>query len=201
MSYWRNLARTTLVGGFVLLAACTKADPGAADSSQTASTISASPADTGMSGMDHSAMTNTPAKDADQEFVRMMVDHHEGLIALADTALARQPSQAVRAEATKMKEMQGAEQKKMIDMLKSDYGEDKMPMVMSSNAQMIAQVASKTGAALDKTFREQVIAHHEEGLKMISDFESRLTKPAVRSMTTKMKSDQQKEIAELKAKL
>ena len=200
MARWRMVASSIVVGGLVV-GACAKADSGAADTSQPTASVSAGPADTGMSGMDHSTMTSTPAKDADQEFVRMMVDHHEGMIAMADTALAKNPSQGVRADATKMKTKQAAEQKKMIDMLKSDYAEDKMPMVMPSNAQMISQIASKSGADLDKTFREQVIAHHEEGLKMLSDYESKLTKPAVRTMATKMKSDQQKDITELKSKL
>jgi uncharacterized protein (DUF305 family) len=151
--------------------------------------------------MDHSAMTTTPAKDADQEFVRMMVDHHQGLIVMSDTAVARNPSPPVQQEATTMKQKQSAEQKTMLDMLKSDYGEDKMAMVLPSNAAMIAEVASKSGSELDRTFRQKVIAHHEEALKMISDYEPRFTKPAVRTMAAKMKSDQQKEIAKLRSEL
>ena len=204
MHHWKLGTASLVVGLVILGSACSKSDSGSRDTATatTATTPVAGDTTSGsMAGMDHSAMTNTPAKDPDQEFVRMMVDHHEGVIAMADTALSKNPSQSVRAEATKMKEKQAAEQKQMIDMLKSDYAEDKMPMLMPSNAQMIAQVASKSGADLDKTFRQQVIAHHEEGLKMIADYESKLTKPAVRTMTTRMKSDQQKEIAELKAKL
>jgi uncharacterized protein (DUF305 family) len=201
MARWRRLAVGTVIGGVVVVGACGKADSGATDTSQPAPTVSAVPADTGMSGMDHSAMTSTPAKDADQEFVRMMVDHHQGLIVMSDTAIARNASPAVRQEATTMKQKQAAEQKTMLDMLKSDYGEDKMAMVMPSNAQMIAEVASKSGADVDRTFREKVIAHHEEALKMISDYETRFTKPGVRSMAAKMKSDQQKEIAKLRSEL
>jgi len=152
-----------------------------------------------MAGMDHSAMTSTPAKDADQEFVRMMVDHHQGLIVLADTALARNPSAQVRTGAREMRQKQLAEQKKMIDMLKRDYAEDKMPMVMTSNARMISDVSSKTGADFDRAFRSNVIAHHEEALKMVRDFEPRFTKPAVRTMATKMKADQTREIAKLRS--
>ena len=154
-----------------------------------------------MSGMDHSAMTSAPAKDPDQEFVRMMVDHHQGLIALADTALAMKPSEHIRMDAREMSQKQRAEQKKMIAMLKADYGEDKMPMIMPSNAAMISEVASKAGKELDKTFRKTVIAHHEEALKMVDDYMPKFTKPAVRTMATKMKADQQKEIAELKSEL
>jgi uncharacterized protein (DUF305 family) len=154
-----------------------------------------------MSGMDHSTMKMPPAKDADQEFLRMMVDHHQGLMVLSDTTLAKNPSTAVASEARELRQKQAAEQKDMTDMLKADYAEDKMPMIMPSNQQMITQVASATGTAVDRTFREQVIAHHEEALKMIGEYESRFTKPAVRAMAAKMKSDQEKEIARLRAEL
>ncbi len=188
----------------LLLGACSKADTGTADTGAVSAAPAAIPADTGMgsmAGMDHSTMSSTPAKDADQEFVRMMVDHHQGLLALSDTALARNPSEQIRMDAREMKQKQTAEQKRMLTMLKSDYGEDKMPMVMPSNARMVSDVASKTGVGLDRAFRENVIAHHEEALKMVNDYEPRFTKPAVRTMAAKMKADQQKEIAKLKSEL
>ncbi len=196
------LGTSTLISAAILLTACSKADTGAADTMQSgAATVAGDTSMGSMSGMDHSAMTSTPAKDPDQEFVRMMVDHHQGLIALADTALAMKPSEHIRMDAREMSQKQRAEQKKMIAMLKADYGEDKMPMVMPSNAQMVSEVASKAGKELDRTFREKVIAHHEEALKMVDDYMPKFTKPAVRTMATKMKADQQKEIAELKSEL
>lgn len=205
------MSRQRLSGAALALAtalsivACSKSDSNAADTGQAMTGAASGPADTAMgsmAGMDHSAMTSSmPARDADQEFVRMMVDHHQGMIVLADTALARNPSAQVRTDAREMRQKQLAEQKKMIDMLKRDYAEDKMPMVMASNARMISDVSSKTGADLDRTFRSSVIAHHEEALKMVRDFEPRFTKPAVRTMATKMKADQTKEIAKLKSQM
>ena len=197
------LGTSSLVWAAILLTACSKADTDAADTTQSAVAASAA-MDTSMGsmgGMDHSAMASTPAKDADQEFVRMMVDHHQGLITLADTALAMKPSEHIRMDAREMSQKQRAEQKKMIGMLKTDYGEDKMPMIMPSNAAMISEVASKAGKDLDKTFREKVIAHHEEALKMVDDYMPKFTKPAVRTMAAKMKADQLKEIADLKSEL
>lgn len=191
------------VAAGLLLTACGRSDTATTDTGA----LDRGPVaqmDTGMgsmSGMDHSKMTSTPARDADQEFLRMMVDHHQGLIVLSDTTLAKNPSQAVASEARELRQKQAAEQKDMSDMLKADYSEDKMPMLMPSNEQMIAQVASADRSTVDRVFREKVIAHHEEALKMIADFETRFTKPAVRTMAAKMKSDQQKEIAKLKSEL
>lgn len=200
----RVVIASTIAGTVLLVAGCSKTDSSSADSAQVSAAVSPAPADTGMGSMgsmDHSAMQSTPARDADQEFVRMMVDHHQGLIALADTALSKNPSEHIRMDAREMAGKQRAEQKKMIAMLKQDYGEDKMPMIMPGNAQMISDIAPKAGKDFDRAFREKVIAHHEEALKMVDDFMPRFTRPAVRAMATRMKADQQKEIAELKSEL
>lgn len=90
----------------------------------------------------------------------MMVDYHQGLIDLADAALARNPSEHIRTDARTMRQKRASEQKEMIAMLKSDYGEDKMPMVMPSNAQMISDVASKSGTDLETAgAKDRVVAH------------------------------------------
>jgi len=52
-------------------------------------------------------MNQSPAKDADQEFLRMMVDHHEGLPVLSDSALKKGTS--IREMAEKMKAAQARE--------------------------------------------------------------------------------------------
>lgn len=156
--------------------------------------------DSGMAGHDMSQMQQTPAKDADQEFLRMMVDHHQGIVVMADSAI-RHGSADIKRDAEEMKKKQIPEQEKMKSILKSAYGEDKMAMVMPSNQPMISSLSGKPGAAFDRKFRENVIAHHEEALKMIADFTRRLTRPDVKDMAAKMKADQTREIAELKQEL
>ncbi len=201
MSHQKFNSAVIATVGLLAIAACSKQDAASLDTA-SGTTVSSGGVDTGMGsmgGMDHSTMSSTPAKDADQEFVRMMVDHHQGMIVMADTAIAKNASPAVRQEATMMKQKQTGEQRAMLEMLKNDYGEDKMAMVMPGNAEMIAAIASRSGSDVDRTFRENVIAHHEEALKMISDYEPRFTKPAVRAMAARMKSDQQKEITKLRS--
>lgn len=153
-----------------------------------------------MAGHDMAGMSQSPPKDADQEFLRMMVDHHEGMIVMADSAI-RKGSDHVKADGTEMKDKQRTEQDRMKSVLKSAYSEDKMAMVMPSNQQMLASLGGKTGADFDRQFRQNVIAHHEEALKMVNDFAPRLTRPDTRQMAAKMKTDQTAEIAELKREL
>jgi uncharacterized protein (DUF305 family) len=180
----------------VTLTACGKTDTSANDSA-----AATEGADTmaGMAGM--AGMPSTPARDADQEFLRMMVDHHQGMLVMADTALRKAAAQDVKTDATKMRDKQRAEQQKMQDMLKTQYSEDKMPMVTPGNASMITMMAGASGAAFDRQFREHVIMHHEEGIKMVDQFSPRLTRPEVKQMAAKMKADQTREIAELRKEL
>jgi uncharacterized protein (DUF305 family) len=179
----------------LILSGCARNDSQNADTS-SASAISAG-ADTGsMAGM-----ASAPARDADQEFLRMMVDHHEGMVAMADTAVKKAASADVRSDATKMRTKQKDEQQKMLAMLRAQYSEDKMPMVTPGNASMITMIAGASGAAFDRQFREHVIMHHEEGIKMIDQFSPRLKNAELKQMATRMKADQTKEIAELRQEL
>lgn len=174
--------------------ACARNDTQEADSASAANASGDSMA--AMPGM-----ANTTAGDANQEFLRMMVDHHQGMLEMADIALKKAGSAAVRAEATRMRAAQRAEQQKMIGMLKAQYNDDKMPMVTPDNASMITMLSGPSGAAFDRQFREHVIMHHEEGIKMSDQLLTRLTNAEVKQMAEKMKADQTREIAELRAKL
>lgn len=175
------------------LLACGKNDSQVSD---TASAVGSPDTMAAMPGM-----ANTPARDANQEFLRMMVDHHQGMLQMADTALKKATSAEVRSEATRMRAAQTAEQQKMLGMLKSQYGEDKMPMVAPADASMITMLSGASGATFDRQFREHVIMHHQEAIKMVDQFLPRLTNVELRQMAEKMKIDQTREIAELRRKL
>lgn len=188
----KNLLFAPLIA--LTLAGCGKKESQDADSASATS----GGADT-MGTM--AGMQNTPARDADQQFMRMMVDHHQGMVEMADTALKKAATSRVRAEATRMRSAQRSEQQQMRDMLKKQYGEDKMPMATQGNASMLTMLAGASGAAFDRQFREHVIMHHEEGIKMIDQFSSRLRNPELKQMAEKMKGDQTREIAELRKEL
>lgn len=145
-------------------------------------------------------MATTPARDANQEFLRAMVDHHQSLLQMADTA-QKKAGAAVRAEATKMRTAQRAEQQKMLDMLNAQYGENKMPMVTPGDASMLTMLSGASGAAFDRQFREHVIMHHEQATKLVDQSLPRLTNAELKQMAEKMKADQTREIAELRKKL
>ena len=202
-----TLFRSTfgVAGVAAVLAACGGGNEGASDSAAGTATSTTSTTDTsaggmaGMPGMDH-AMNRPAAKDADHEFLRMMTDHHQGLIQMATAAMGKGSTQAVQGDAHRIHTKQQDEQKRMIDMIQRDYGEALTPMVMGANNTMFDQLQSRTGADYDRAFYGNVVAHHREGIRMIDQFMSRLNKPEVRQMADRMKADQQKEITEFEAK-
>lgn len=185
-------------------------DEGAGDTAGTATADSPAGAaattaksDTGMAGMDHSKMAGmdrAPAKDADHEFLRMMVDHHQGLIAMMDGAMSRATSADAKADAEKLHHKQSQEQEQMVGMIKNGYSETIQPMVMPNNKAMNDSLQQKSGAAYDRDMYRHVVMHHREGIQMIDRFLPSLQNAEVKSMAEKMRADQQREITEFDAK-
>lgn len=159
------------------------------------------PMDSRMAWMRHdmSGMMNRPApRDTNQAWPRMMSFHHQGLIAIADTAgpkLGATAKEDARKRAAKRRD----EQQRTMGMLGSQYTGTLMPMIMPSNRTMLDSVRSASGGDADGVFHRQVIAHHREGIQMTDLMLPHLT-GQVKRMAEKSRGEQQKEIAELEKK-
>ncbi len=202
MSFNRSRPLLFVVTLAVLTACAKSADNARADSAAPV----AAAHDTGMAGMKHGdsssmagmAMTGNP----DRDFLRMMSDHHKGLIALAHETMDRKGAAAsVREDASKMDKKQDAELDTMTTMLEQTFKDAYAPKVMPENKTMNDSTLAKTGPAFDRAFRETVIMHHQEGIKMMDEYLPKLTDPKVKSMAQRMRNDQTREIAELQAKV
>lgn len=174
---------------------CARSDERTADTSAAAATDSAASAMGSMPGMNR-----PPAKDAEHEFLRAMIDHHEGMIQMAMPAMTKASKPSTQADAHQLHTKQADEQKKMIGMVQSMYGETVTPMVMLEHKSMIDALQAKSGADYDRTFYRTVIAHHRDALKMVDQFVPRFTNAEIKQMAEKMKADQQKEITEFERK-
>lgn len=151
--------------------------------------------DTGMAGM--SGMDNKG--NPDQEFLRMMSDHHLGILLMAHEA--EKKGVTVKAEAKKIDTAQDAELNKMVALLETAFDDKYTPKVTSENQAMAEALKQKSGAAYDTAFRENAIKHHQEALQMIDGFLPKLTRPDLKQMAQKMKGDQTREIAKFKREL
>ena len=209
----------TFVAIASIVSACSKSgsDNGASDSTSAASasvTPSAAGHDTGMgnmSGMAHdsgmagmSGMSNMSnmTGNPDRDFLRMMTDHHKGLIALSHATVDRQGASAdVRADARKFDKVQDAELDTMTTMLEKQYKDPYTPKVTPENKAMNDSVLAKSGTAFDRAFREEVIMHHEMGIKMMDQYLPKLTDAKLKTMVQRMRADQTRDIADLRRKL
>jgi len=183
------------------IGACAKPESKTADSAVVQSP--AATTDTGMAGMDHSNMAGMNrglAKDGDQEFLRMMVDHHEGLIVMMDEGMEKAASAGARADAKKLHDKQHAERDRMVAMLKSAYSDSIMPMAMPSATAMSDTLGQKSGAEYDRTMYRFIVAHHREALAMIDRMKPGMARADVKAMADRMRADQAKEIAAFERK-
>jgi uncharacterized protein (DUF305 family) len=152
-----------------------------------------------MAGMNHGAMANRSApRDSNQSFLRMMSDHHQGLLAMSDTAMGKLGATA-KADAQKMRTEQKREQDHMLQMLRSDYKDSVTPMILPSNQAMISSVAQAGSGDADRVYYQQVIAHHREGVQMIDKMLPQLTGMS-KDMASSSRAKQQREIAEFEKK-
>lgn len=137
--------------------------------------------------------------DPDRDFLRMMSDHHKGLTEMAHPA--KEMKLPVAADAKKLDTKQDAELDKMVTMLEKQYKDPYAPKIMPSNQAMIDALKGKTGADYQKTFYQNVIQHHQEGIKMMDEYLPKLKDAEVKAMAEKMKADQTKEISEFQQKV
>jgi predicted outer membrane protein len=140
------------------------------------------------------------AGSADQQFLREMSDHHEGMKRMAAEA-TQKGSPEIKTAAAGMSQKQTAEQQEMLSMLQSE-GVSHQPTILPSNQAMVDSLTQKpAGAAFDMAFHMQVIAHHREGIAMIDRMLPQLTNPQVRTMAERMKVDQQKDVQDHEGKM
>ena len=197
-----------LVVVLTLVSGCAKGADQQRDTAAPPAVIgaNANPMDTGMTsgthdmaGMNHGAMASRPApKDSNQSFLRMMSDHHQGLVAMSDTAMGKLGATA-KSDAQKLRTEQKQEQDHMLQMLRSDYKDSVTPMILPSNQRMISTVAQTSASDADRVYYQQVIAHHREGVQMIDKMLPQLT-GMTKDMATSSRAKQQKEIAEFEKK-
>ncbi len=86
-------------------------------------------------------------------------------------------------------------------MLEQQYHDPYAPQMTPDNQAMLDSLTAKTGAAFDRTFRQEVIKHHSDGIAMIDQYLPRLTNAKLKAMAEKMKADQQRDIAQLQKQL
>ena len=152
-----------------------------------------------MAGMDHGSMAMTG--DADHDFLRMMSDHHKGLIVMAHMTKDRKGGGSAAADARKLDAAQDKELEHMVTMLEKDFKDPYAPKVMPAHQAMADELKAKTGKDYDRTFYNDVIAHHREAITMVDDYLPKAKNAMLKQMAEKMKTDQTREIGAFEKKV
>ena len=155
--------------------------------------------DSAMAGMAMGNMVMTG--DADRDFLRMMTDHHMGLIAMAHKTIESKDKLTVKTIAERLDTEQDAEMDRMMTMLEKNFKDPYAAKITADNQLMLDQLKGKTGKEYDQTFLNNVITHHEQALKMIDAYLPTAKNADLKAMAQKMKAVQSKEITEFKAKV
>ena len=208
----RFRARWTIIALVATTSACTATsdqsaagDDSAARSAAGASTAgSDSMAGHNMAGMSDSTHAMGMAGmtgNADQDFLRMMSDHHKGLIEMAHLTMEDKRAAApVQADAEKLDGIQDAELDSMVTKLEGQFKDPYSPRMMPSNQAMLDDLKAQSAPSFARTFYQNVVKHHQEAIKMIDQSMPTMKDAAVRAMAERMKRDQTREIAEYQKK-
>lgn len=139
--------------------------------------------------------------DADHDFLRMMSDHHKGLILMAHMTIERKEGGSAVADARKLDAAQDKELDHMVTMLEKDFKDPYAPKVMPEHQTMADELKTRSGKEYDRTFYQNIIQHHKEAIKMIDDYLPKAKNAMLKQMAEKMKADQTREIGEFERKV
>ena len=89
----------------------------------------------------------------------------------------------------------------MTTMLETSFKDPYAPKVTSKGQAMADSLRAQRGPAYDRTFYQQVIAHHREGLTMMDEYLPKLTRPEIKAMAQRMRDVQAREITEFERKV
>ena len=199
-------SRSTLTAAAAILAvtltaACAKSGDKADTDAKDSAAAAAAPMDTGMAGMSGMSGMAGMTGNADQDFLRMMTDHHKGLIVMAHMTKDRKEGGTAVADATKLDVAQDAELDHMVTMLEKDFKDAYSPKVSPAHQAMADALKSKTGKEYDRTFYQNVIKHHQEAITMVDGYLPNAKNAMLKQMAEKMKADQTREIADYQRKV
>ena len=156
-------------------------------------------------------------RSADAHFIVMMIPHHEGAIAMAELALQRSRRSEIRGLAESIRTSQSQENAQMRRWYRQWYGSD-VPtwpgpgwgqgmgmrggmgmggMGMGMPGFSTSLDALRTAPDFDRSFLEQMIAHHRMGVMMASHAQWGTVHPELRELEATMVRVQSAEIEQM----
>lgn len=181
--------------GIVLLFLAAACSPRSAD---RAADTTAMEADTGAAAIGHDMAGRVMTGDADRDFLRMMSDHHKGLILLAHESMLQggRGTAESQADAQILDARQDREMEQMVMMLVRDYQDPHQPTATPTDVAMIDSVLATPGPAYAAAFYHAVVAHQRLAVTMIDEYLPKARRADVKAMVERMRTDH---LADIKA--
>lgn len=146
------------------------------------------------------AMKKAVGINVSDTWVRKMIEHHKGAVAMSTVVLplAQDPNVRQMAQLTVDKQSKEiADLEKLVATGNSNAASAQL--YQPAEMQMHTAMMAAKGATIDETWMRKMIEHHRGALAMSDVVLSQSPPAAVRAMAQKTKSDQTKEIAHLEA--
>ena len=162
-------------------------------------------------GMNHAAAghaTTDPKAPFDQQFIDMMVPHHEGAVAMAKVAQSRAEHPEIRQLADAIVSSQDKEIQQMKSWRKAWYGSDQTPVM--ANMPMLPEMKSDMGnmaedvqklqsaSSFDRAFIDVMIPHHASAIEAAKIAQQKATKPEIKQLAADIVAAQEREIGQMR---
>jgi uncharacterized protein (DUF305 family) len=164
----------------------------------------------------HHAMVATRAQaEFDQQFIDMMVPHHQAAVEMAEVAVMRAEHQEIRSLAVGISQSQAAEISQMKAWRQAWYGSDQTPsmdqmpmlhdmpqtgaMVMTMNMAQEVQTLRNAPEPFDRAFIDAMIPHHQSAIDAAQLAQARAVHQEIKDLARAIISAQQSEIDQMQA--
>lgn len=140
--------------------------------------------------------------DAGDSWVRKMIEHHQGAIDMSRLMLGQNPSQHVADMAQDTIDKQTREIADLRKLIKEGSPDpESAELYRPAMTNMQQAMMSATGANVEETFMDKMLAHHQGGVALSEVALENGASGAVRSQAMKTRDDQQKEAEMVEAML
>jgi uncharacterized protein (DUF305 family) len=141
------------------------------------------------------------AGSPDHRFFQQMSDHHVGLVQMSQQAQQKATQDTVKTEARHFLAGHTNDLEQMQRMLQEHFNDRHQPTIMPRHAAMVDSLSQQQGAQFNRAYVQDVIEHHQGGVRMIEVYLPSATQENVKVLAAKMKTVQTEDIKRLEGLL
>ena len=149
-------------------------------------------------------LSEAPSNEADRLFLRLMIPHHQGAIAMAEVALKNAEHQEIRDLAEDIVVAQRDEIKELKAIKEQEFGTSEVPMEMSAQEMEAMGMMDPEELAnkepFDKAFIDAIIPHHRSAIEMANAAYRENNNLEIRALAETIVDAQTREIAQMTAR-